>query len=140
MIEQLPVLPLRALTLFPNTSISIDVSREMCVDAIKFAVDNKLKIVVCCQIDAACDKPLAEDLFSVGTLADINKILKMDENTYRVLLDGLCSVDMVQFIPNNDFLMASVEERTNTGEMSEIDFIANKTFILKTMQTLATNF
>ncbi len=40
MIEQLPVLPLRALTIFPNTSISIDVSREMCVNAIKYAVEN----------------------------------------------------------------------------------------------------
>ena len=114
MIEQLPVLPLRALTIFPNTSISIDVSREMCVNAIKFAVDNKLKIVACCQIDSECDKPFAEDLFSVGTLVDINKILKIDENTYRILVDGLCAVDMVEFVPHSDFLMANVEERLNT--------------------------
>lgn len=140
MIEQLPVLPLRALTIFPNTSISIDVSREMCVNAIKFAVDNKLKIVACCQIDSECDKPFAEDLFSVGTLVDINKILKIDENTYRILVDGLCAVDMVEFVPHSDFLMANVEERLNTGVMSEIDFIANKTFILKTLDTLMTKY
>ncbi len=140
MIEQLPVLPLRALTIFPNTSISIDVSREMCVNAIKFAVDNKLKIVVCLQIDPECDRPLPEDLFSVGTLVDINKILKIDESTYRVLVDGLCAVDMVEFTPHNDFLIANVEERNNTGEMSEIDFIANKTFILRTLDTLINKF
>lgn len=140
MIEQLPVLPLRALTIFPNTSISIDVSREMCVNAVKFAVDNKLKIVVCLQIDAECDKPLPEDLFSVGTLADINKILKIDESTYRILVDGLCAVDMVSFNSHGDFLVANVEERPIVGEMTEIDFIANKTFILRSLDTMINKY
>ncbi|MDE6967908.1 MAG: LON peptidase substrate-binding domain-containing protein, partial [Clostridia bacterium] len=140
MIEQLPVLPLRSLTIFPNTSISIDVSRKMCVNAIKFAVDNKLKIVTCCQIDPECDNPLPEDLFSVGTLVDINKILKIDEDTYRILVDGLCVVDLVQFHSHNDFMVANVEERASIGEMSEIEFIANKTYILKTFDTLINKF
>lgn len=140
MIEQIPVLPLRALTVLPNTSISIDVSRKMCVNAIKFAVDNKLKIVVCLQIDSESDQPTADGLFSVGTLADINKILKIDESTYRVLVDGLCAVDMVHFASGDDFLMADVEERHTTGEMSDIDFVANKTFILQTLDTLVAKF
>ncbi len=140
MIEQLPVLPLRSLTIFPNTSISIDVSRDLCVNAIKHAVDNKLKIVACLQIDSECVSPMPDDLFSIGTLCDINKILKIDESTYRILVDGLCAVDLMQFIPNNDFLIANVEERTNTGTMTEIDFIANKTFILRTLETLTQKY
>jgi len=129
MIEQLPVLPLSALTIFPNTSISIEIDREICVNAINFALDNKLKIVVCRQIDAQTAKPSAEDVFSIGTLADISKILKVNESTYRILIDGLCVVDLVEFVPNDGFLIANVEERDNLGEL-------NKTFILKTLSTL----
>ena len=136
MIEQLPVLPLSALTIFPNTSLSIEIDREICVNAINFALDNKLKIVVCRQIDAQTAKPSAEDVFSIGTLADISKILKVNESTYRILIDGLCVVDLVEFVPNDGFLMANVEERDNLGELTDIEFIANKTFILKTLSTL----
>lgn len=140
MIKQLPVLPLSSLTIFPNTSISIDVSRKICVNAIKYAVENKLKLVTVCQIDASVDTPTPEDLFSVGTLVDINKILKIDENTYRILVDGLCAVDLQEFVEHNDFLVANVEEREVKGELSEIDFVAYKTFILNSFDSLVDEF
>lgn len=139
-IEQIPVLPLRSLTIFPNTSISIDVSRKKCVEAIKFAVDNKIKIVTVCQISPECDDPQPEDLFSVGTLVDISKILKIDDHTYRILVDGLCAVDMAEFLPNNDFLLANVAERKNIGELSEIEFVAYKAVVLKTFDTLINQY
>ena len=133
MLKQLPLLPLRALTIFPNTSISIDVVRPQSIAAIKFAIDNKIKIVASRQIDPECDDPARGDVHPIGTLIEINKILKVDENTYAILVDGLCAVEIVDYLEHDDFLCVDAEEVAVTGLLEDIEFIAYKTFILKNL-------
>lgn len=130
MLEQLPLLVTRALTVFPNTSISIDVTREKSIKAIKFALDNKIKLVSVAQIDPEVDEPKEKDLFSVGTLIDVNKILKVDDDTYRVLVDGICVVDILNYVEHDDFYCVNVAERITTGEITDAELVAYKTFIL----------
>ncbi len=133
MLKQLPLLPLRALTIFPNTSISIDVVRPQSIAAIKFAIDNKVKVVASCQINNEIDDPAKGDLHRIGTLIDINKILKIDENTYRILVDGLCAVEIIDYVEHDEFLCVDVEEVAVTGLLEDIEFVAYKTFILKNL-------
>ena len=135
MLKQLPLLPLRALTIFPNTSISIDVVRPQSIAAIKFAIDNKVKVVASCQVDPESDEPVKGEMHTVGTLVDINKILKIDENTYRILVDGLCAVEIVEYLDHDDFLCVDVEEMPVTGLLEDIEFVAYKAFILKNLDT-----
>ena len=133
MLKQLPLLPLRALTIFPNTSISIDVVRPQSIAAIKFAIDNKIKIVASCQVDPESNEPAKGEMHTVGTLIDINKILKIDENTYRILVDGLCAVEIIEYLEHDDFLCVDAEELGVTGLLEDIEFVAYKAFILKNL-------
>lgn len=135
-IKIFPVLPLRALTIFPDTSVSIDVVRRSSINAIKYAVDNKSKIVVVGQKDPNVSKPKISELYNIGTLVDINKIMKVDENSYRILIDGYEIVELLEDASKEGFLSAKVVRKPKSGTITEIELMAYKTFILSSFDTI----
>ena len=87
-IVQLPLLPLRDVVVFPHMVIPLFVGRPKSIKALETAMEAGKSIVLIAQKSAAKDEPAPEDLYSIGTLANILQMLKLPDGTVKVLVEG----------------------------------------------------
>ena len=86
---QLPVLPLRDVVVFPHMVIPLFVGRDKSMRALELAMESDKRILLLAQRAAETDDPGAEDLFTVGTLAQVLQLLKLPDGTVKVLVEGV---------------------------------------------------
>ncbi len=86
--EELPILPLRNTVLFPGVVIPITVGREKSIKLIKEAYAGDKTIGVVTQVDAEVEEPGADDLYKVGVVARIIKILQMPDGNTTAIIQG----------------------------------------------------
>ena len=84
----IPALALRGLTIFPKMLMSIDVEREMSIRALERAVENDEEIFLVAQREIGTDLPAEKDLYTMGTVSVVRQVLRISENTIRVLMEG----------------------------------------------------
>src|SRR5438445_13268164 len=94
---ELPVLPLRDIVIYPFMIVPLFVSRDRSIRAVEEALKNDRMILLVSQKDVNKEEPEQEDLFSVGTVAIIMRMLKLPDGRIRILIQGLsrCRVDSV---------------------------------------------
>ncbi|NLY90074.1 MAG: endopeptidase La [Firmicutes bacterium] len=112
---ELPLLPLRGVIVFPYVIIHLDVGREKSVSALEEAMVNNRMIVLAAQHQAKTDEPEPEDIYKLGTLAEVKQLLKLPDGTLRVLVEGLSRVEVKSFLqrdPHYRVLVEKVEEST----------------------------
>jgi ATP-dependent Lon protease len=85
----LPLLPLRDIVVFPHMVVPLFVGREKSIAAIEQAMAADKQIVLVTQRRAAIDDPQPEDLYGVGVRAEILQVLKLPDNTVKILVEGL---------------------------------------------------
>ena len=83
--ESMPVLALRGLTVFPQTTIHFDVGREKSIRALDRAMSADQRIFLVTQKDILQDDPSFEDLYEVGTVAHVRQVLKCPGIPYAFL-------------------------------------------------------
>ncbi|GAO29255.1 LON peptidase substrate-binding domain-containing protein [Geofilum rubicundum] len=86
--EDLPLLPLRNTVLFPGVIVPISVGRERSLKLVKDVQRNKGFLGAVAQIDAAMEEPGTKDLYKVGTIARVLKILEMPDGSTSVIIQG----------------------------------------------------
>lgn len=96
--EILPLLPLRGMVVFPYMVVPLDVGREKSINGIEQAMINDRLIVLAAQREAKVNDPEQDEIFSVGTLAEIKQLLKLPDGTIRILVEGLCRVQITEFL------------------------------------------
>src|SRR6184192_3640500 len=106
--KSLPVLPVRDTVLFPHAVLPLTVGRESSVQLINSLGEDKTIIVVA-QHEARVDSPQPSDLYSVGSLAVVHKVVKMPNQSLFVFAEGLERVRMVEFTQLTPFMNARVE-------------------------------
>lgn len=111
-----PVLPVRDTVLFPHAVLPLTVGRESSIHLINSLGDEKTILVVA-QREARVDTPQPTDLFSIGTLATVHKVVKMPNQSLFVFTEGLSRAKLQEFTQLTPFLRASVD----TIEDSEPD-------------------
>ncbi|MQY51060.1 endopeptidase La [Rhodocyclus tenuis] len=84
----LPLLPLRDVVVFPHMVIPLFVGRPKSIKALEVAMESGKSILLVAQKSAAKDEPEAEDLYSVGCIANILQMLKLPDGTVKVLVEG----------------------------------------------------
>ena len=84
----LPILPLRNMVLYPGVLLPVSVARSKSLKLVRAAHENELLIGVCSQIDKKQDDPNIDQLFPMGTVASVVRILEMPDNTTTVILEG----------------------------------------------------
>ncbi len=104
----LPVLPVRDTVLFPHAVLPLTVGRETSVNLINSLGEDKT-IVVVAQREARIDNPQPTDLYSIGTLATVHKVVKMPNQSLFVFTEGLERVRMTEYTQLSPFLRASTE-------------------------------
>ena len=86
--DVLPILPLRNMVLYPGVLLPVTVARSKSLKLVRWANENDMLIGVCSQIDKKQDYPTIEQLFPMGTVASVVRILEMPDNTTTVILEG----------------------------------------------------
>src|SRR5262245_64077286 len=85
----LPVLPLKDVVVFPYIILPLSVSREKSINAVDAALAEQRIIMLVAQRDAQNDTPKPDDLYPVGTVAAIMRMLKLPDGRIRLLVQGL---------------------------------------------------
>ncbi len=85
----LPLLPLRDVVVFPHMVIPLFVGRPKSIKALETAMEAGKSILLVAQKSAAKDEPSAEDLYRVGSVANILQMLKLPDGTVKVLVEGV---------------------------------------------------
>lgn len=88
-IEIMPVLALRGLVVFPGTVLSFDVARKKSVAAVKYAAEHGGLLYAAAQREVFVEDPKEEDLYPIGCIVRVRQVLKISDNTVKVLVDGL---------------------------------------------------
>lgn len=106
----MPLLPLRGILVFPNMVLHLDVGRERSVNALEQAMVDDNKVLLVAQKEARVDDPASEDIYSMGTIAQIKQMLKLPGGTIRVLVEGLSRAYVRDFVEADPFFKVHAEE------------------------------
>ncbi len=108
--NNIPVLPLRDIVVFPNMVAPLFVGREQSVNALNHVMTGDKKIFLLSQKNSKVDNPNKENLYSFGTVAKIIQLLKLPDGTLKVLVEGIerAKVNKINF--TKEFITASVTE------------------------------
>ena len=108
--RQIPMLPLRGILVFPYMIIHLDVGREKSISALEEAMVHDRLIMLATQKDAQNDKPVPEDIYTVGTVAEVKQLLKLPGGTIHVLVEGLRRAEILRYVDNDPFYMVEIAE------------------------------
>ncbi|MGB8601986.1 MAG: endopeptidase La [Rhizomicrobium sp.] len=130
--QMTPVLPLRDIVVFPHMIVPLFVGREKSVRALEEVMGDNKQILLLTQKNAADDDPSSDGLFQVGTVANVLQLLKLPDQTVRVLVEGKSRARVTGFDPRTDFFQAQIETLSeNVGEQRETEAL---------VRTVKTNF
>jgi ATP-dependent Lon protease len=107
--EELPILALKNVVVFPGVVLPIHVSRDRSIAAIEAVLSDKRIIGLLTQKDETVDEPATSDLYTVGTIGQILKVLKMPEGGVRVLTQGLARYRVQKWTGEEPYFKAIVQ-------------------------------
>jgi ATP-dependent Lon protease len=115
---KVPLLPLRDVIIFPHMVVPLFVGREKSINALEECVTKKLDLFLVAQRQATTVSPTEKDIFTVGTLGTILQILRLPDNTVKVLIEGKKRARIVEYSENDRMIEAEIEELADTVENS----------------------
>src|SRR6476469_4909597 len=104
----LPVLPLRDIVIYPFMIVPLFVSRDRSIKAIEDALADNRMILLVSQKDVNKEEPKQDDLYEVGTVAIIMRMLKLPDGRIRILIQGLSRSRVDSVNPSGDYIKANV--------------------------------
>src|SRR5579872_7231920 len=107
-LKRVPMMPVRDMVIFPQMMQPFIVGREASVRALEEALAGEKKIFLATQHDASVDDPKPEEIFTVGTLANIVQSVKLPDGNIRVLVEGVERAKIVQLTSEEGFYRATL--------------------------------
>ena len=119
--EQLPVLPLRNMVLFPDVPTQLLVGRAGSLQLIQDAWEGERHIAIAVQKEGEEESPGPEDLYEVGVVATIHRVYKLPDNHLQILVRGLQRVQLVEYTQTSPYLIVRFErlEEVELGTREE---------------------
>ena len=120
MIENnIPVLPLRDIVVFPHMVVPLFVGRDKSVKALEKVMAGDKRIMLITQKSASVDDPKKDDLFDFGTIANVLQLLKLPDGTVKVLVEGLQRASINMFTDNEDYLVSNIDLIDENNDSSD---------------------
>jgi ATP-dependent Lon protease len=113
------VLPLRDVVVYPHMVIPLFVGREKSIRALDYATQNDQPILLVAQRSADVDDPGPDQMYDIGTLANILQLLKLPDGTVKVLVEGAYRVHVGDFVETEDFYRSSPQRMEETMKINE---------------------
>ncbi|CAN5483689.1 endopeptidase La [soil metagenome] len=114
----LPVLPLKETVVFPGAITPLFLIRVGSLAALEAAVKADKRIYLACQKEVEVENPEKEDLYEIGTVAEILQVLRLPDGSAKILAEGIYSARAVDLIPGDEFMKALVV-RTETAGLDQ---------------------
>ncbi|MFM2480020.1 endopeptidase La [Celerinatantimonas sp. YJH-8] len=105
----IPVLPLRDVVVYPHMVIPLFVGRKKSIQCLETAMEQDKQVLLIAQKDASTDEPSVDDLYDVGTVANILQLLKLPDGTVKVLVEGSQRAQLKAFTDNEEFFEAEIQ-------------------------------
>ena len=131
---ELPMKPLRGLSVFPNMVLHFDIGREKSINALEKAMVMNQHIFLASQKDDNTDLPTPDDFYHIGTVGKIKQMLKLPGDSIRVLVEGVCrgEIEEVMFeVPYFKCRIRKIEEPVYPADDAEAEAL---------MRTVLSNF
>ncbi len=107
---RIPLLPLRGLLVYPSMVLHLDVGRDKSIRALEKAMLDEQLIMLSSQSEMTIEEPSEEDIYPIGTMAKVRQMLKLPNNTIRVLVEGISRAEIISYADNEDFFEVDVVE------------------------------
>ena len=115
-----PCIPLRGVSIFPNTVIHFDIGREKSIRALEKAMADDKLLFVSSQKDENVLIPTFDDIYHVGTIVKIKQMLKIQGDAVRVLVEGICRAELVERIDGESYMSCAVRQIEETAGMEDL--------------------
>ncbi|MDO5409507.1 MAG: endopeptidase La [Lachnospiraceae bacterium] len=119
---KVPVIALRGLTVLPGMVVHFDASRKMSIEAAQKAMASGQKVLLVLQKDITVENPVFEDLYSMGTLARVKQLIKMQGNVLRIMVEGLERVELMSLDTDGEYLTGEMEFRPRGDINRELEY------------------
>ena len=106
--ETLPILPLRNMVLFPGVAMPIFVGRPKSMRLIREASQRKILVGVVCQKDAEVEEPGLDDLYPIGTVAEVLRVLEMPDGSTTAILQGRKRMVLHSLVDTEPYLNGAI--------------------------------
>src|SRR5207247_2584261 len=107
-VRTLPMMPIRDVVIFPYFMTPFVVGRETSIRALEDALAGDKKIFLAAQHDASVDEPKPNEIYSVGTIANIVQSLKLPDGNIKVLVEGVERGKLLQISESDGYMQVSV--------------------------------
>ena len=104
-----PILPLRDIVVYPNMIVPLFVGRDKSIQALEEVMNNDRELFLVSQIDSTTEDPNEDSLYKVGTIASVMQLLKLPDNTVKVLVEGTSRAKIRNFIKGEKFHQVEVD-------------------------------
>ncbi len=108
LLSSLPVLPLRNVVSYPHALLPLSVGLPRSVELLEDALDGERLIVLLAMTDPSIEEPGPEEVYQVGTVAQIERALRLEDGTYQIIVHGLARVKVSQWTSDTPYLQAEV--------------------------------
>ncbi len=135
--ELLPLLPLRALTAYPNMLLRLDVGRDKSIAALEAALKADSRVLAVSQRNATTDDPHLEDVYGMGTVVIIKQVVRMPDDTRRVLVEGESRALVLGVQEQGEMLMGEVKRVGSIRRRGGIELTARARALKKALSGYA---
>ncbi|MBB98760.1 MAG: endopeptidase La [Rhodobacteraceae bacterium] len=120
-----PVLPLRDIVVFPHMIVPLFVGREKSIRALEEVMAADKQILLATQVNASDDDPSPSDIYEIGTLATVLQLLKLPDNTVKVLVEGGKRARISDYTDRSDLFEAhAVALEEEEGDTVEVEALS----------------
>lgn len=133
-VMELPMIPLRGLSVFPNMVLHFDIGREKSINALEKAMIMNHHIFLASQKDDNTDLPTPEDFYHVGTVGKIKQMLKLPGDSIRVLVEGVYRGEIEEVLFEVPYFKCRIRK------IEEIEYPADDAEAEAMMRTVLSNF
>lgn len=116
--EDLPLIPLRNMVVFPQMIVPLFIGRSKSIKALEDTLAKEKMVVFSCQKKEEVEEPGPNDLCTIGTLAEIVQMMALPDGTTKVLVEGLCRVRLEKFIQETPYFRVAISRVPEPEEFS----------------------
>ena len=119
-IQVMPAVALRGMTILPDMIVHFDVSRSKSKKAVERAMTTNQKLFAVTQRDPDIENPEKEELFTAGTIVNIKQMTKLQHGIVRVLVEAVERAELIEVVGSKDYLEVEVSTANNDNDLEEL--------------------
>src|SRR5438132_5746324 len=108
--ERLPLLPIRDIVVFPYMVLPLFVGREMSIKAIEAALAGNRTIMLAAQRSLEVENPKPEDIYPIGTVGMVMRMLKLPDDRIKILVQGLAKARIEEFVQTEPYFEVRIRQ------------------------------